>query len=163
MSNYLTQTLSRRAALCFLTLVLMAGSLQTSDAGYNYAARHYYSGWSYYPSRTYYYSYYYYKPSANYNGYAHHYCVYYPTRPRYVYYYNPSRRVYWGRYDLEQKGYSLLAEADRKADLQDIPETAFPKPAEMPVIPDAEDGERMLPIDPTKLPSSDEPKDAPAK
>ena len=125
--------------------------------------RHYYSGWSYNSGKSYYYRSYYYKPVSSYNGYRYHYCIHYPTRPRYVYYYNPYARVYWGRYDLMEKGYSLLADADRNEELDSIPEKAFPKPGEMPVIPESEDGERMIPIGANDLPMADAPKDAPAK
>ena len=38
---------------------------------------------------------------------------------------------------------SILKQEDRKGDLNAIPESAFPKPAQMPVIPEAEDGLRM--------------------
>jgi hypothetical protein len=105
----------------------------------------YYSGYQYYPSRGYYASYYYYKPYRTYPSYYHHYCVYYPSTPRYVYYYNPYRRTYWGRYDLEEKGYSMLAEKDRRERLAEIPESAFPKPGEMPAEPDSTDGSKLLP------------------
>ena len=88
---------------------------------------------------SYYYSYYYYKPYASYASYDYHYCIYYPSYPRYVYYYNPYTRVYWGRYDTEAKGYSLLAVADRKESLKDIPEAKFPAPAKMPDVPESED------------------------
>jgi hypothetical protein len=153
-----------RALRCIAILMLVTSTSLAGMVSASYlAGRNYYGGWNYYPSRTYYYSNYYYKPQATYDGYKHHYCVYYPTKPRYVYYYNPVRRVYWGRYDLEEKGYSMLAEKDRKEDLKAIPEDAFPKPGAMPPIPDSEDGEKMLPIDPLTLPSSDVPKDAPTK
>jgi len=154
---------TRRGALLLLTTLTVVAVMPAAESRAAVLARHYYSGWSYHPTRTYYYSYYYYKPYASYDGYAHHYCVYRPARPRYVYYYNPVRRVYWGRYDTEKKGYSMLAEKDRKAELDQIPESAFPEPGQMPVIPEAEDGERMLPIDVSALPSSKEPADAPAK
>ena len=52
------------------------------------------------------------KPAVTAVTYSYHYVVHYPARPRYYYYYNPVRRYYWGRYDTEAKGYSLLAEAD---------------------------------------------------
>lgn len=161
--SHATPAVSRRAVLFLLGAALVGGLFQPVAAHAARYARHYYSGWSYYPSRTYYYSYYYYQPQVNYNGYAHHYCVYYPTQPNYVYYYNPVRKVYWGRYDVKAKGYSLLAEKDRKADLKDIPESAFPEAGEMPPIPESTDGEKMLPIDTTKLPSVKDPGDAPAK
>lgn len=135
-------------------------SVASANDGYG---RHYYGGWNYQPKRTYYYSNYYYKPQANSASYKHHYCIYYPSQPRYVYYYNPVSRHYWGRYDLKEKGYSLLAEKDRKEDLKAIPEEAFPKPSTMPAIPDSTDGEKMLPIDPEKLPDTAEPNDIPKK
>lgn len=156
---------NRRRALqtAALTCGLIIAALSSSAAASYLAGRHYYGGWTYYPTRTYYYSHYYYKPYAAYEGYRHHYCVHYPATPRYVYYYNPSSRVYWGRYDVKEKGYSLLAEKDRKEDLKAIPEKAFPKPGEMPPIPDSEDGEKMLPIDPATLPVAKAPEDIPAR
>jgi hypothetical protein len=78
-----------------------------------------------------------------------------------VYYYNPVSQQYWGRFEFGEdgkaKGYSLLAEKDRKEKLADIPESAFPKPAAMPAIPGTTDGEKMLPP-PTDLPLTDLPK-----
>lgn len=126
-----------------------------SAGAHTAAGRQYYSSWTYHPQKSYHYSYYYYKPYASYEGYKQHYCVYYPAQPRYVYYYNPYSQQYWGRLDCEAKGdekYSLLAEKDRKKELKDIPETAFPKPAAMPVIPEAEDKTAMEPI--TDLPKA---------
>ncbi len=112
--------------------------------------RQYYAGWSnnYYQSRGYYYRNYYYKPYASYPTYKYHYCIYYPSRPRYVYYYNPVRRRYWGRYDIEAKGYSLLADDDQKEKLSDIPEDAFPTPGNMPAIPESNDGDGTIDVPP---------------
>lgn len=134
--------------------------VQTADAaGYG---RQSYGSWSYRPTTTYYYSHYYYKPTPTYTTYSYHYCIYYPSRPRYVYYYNPVQSVYWGRYDLEKKGYSMLAKKDRKKKLDDIPEKAFPDPGKMPPIPESEDGERIKPIDPKTLPKTEAPEELPA-
>lgn len=102
--------------------------------------------WYYNPTTTYYYTYYYYRPQPAAVSYQYHYCIYYPSRPRYIYYYNPVVRVYWGRFDLEGKGdyrYSILASSDRKNNLEAIPESAFPKPAQMPFIPDSDNDARM--------------------
>ncbi len=134
---------------------------QRAEAGYG--QRQYYSSWGYSNSNSYYYTSYYYRPVATVESYHRHYCVYYPSQPRYVYYYNPSRRVYWGRYDLKEKGYSLLAEEDRKEKLTDIPEEAFPAPASMPLIPDAEDGEKVAPIAADSIPTIESPKELPVK
>lgn len=121
--------------------------------------RQYYGDWAYHPTYNYYYRPYYYKPTPTYVGYTYHYCIHRPAYPRYVYYYNPHRQVYWGRFDMEGKDgaqYSLLEEKDRKGSLTDIPETAFPTPGAMPVIPDAADGVQIEP--PKGLPEKDLPK-----
>ena len=58
------------------------------------------------------------------------------------------RQAYWGRYEIGSKGekkYSILAEKDRKKELKDIPESAFPEPAKMPKIPGAVDDVAMEP------------------
>ena len=149
-----------------LVSVLLGTSLFAIAVPVSHAAFHVlrqrYSSWSYYPSRTYYYRHYYYKPTVTYPTYKHHYCIYYPTRPSYVYYYNPGTQVYWGRYDLKEGGYSLLKEEDRKGDLDQIPESAFPKPGEMPMIPESNDGERIERPDPDDLPNLDAPTDIPS-
>jgi hypothetical protein len=135
-------------------LALLAATTLPSGAGaHALYGRQYYGGWTYHPQYTYYYSYYYYKPYPDYEGYRHHYCIYYPSQPRYIYYYNPQGGYYWGRLDLEAKGdakYQLLAEKDRKASIKDIPESAFPKPQKMPAIPEAKDDVAIEP--PTESP-----------
>ena len=141
---------------------VLAGTMltvQQSQAAY----RQYYSSWNYHPQRSYYYRTYYYKPQPTYTSYNYHYCIHYPSRPRYVYYYNPHSRHYWGRFDLEGTNgeqYSILAEEDRKGTLAEIPESAFPAPAAMPVIPEAEDGEQVAP--PEGVPGQDVPEGEPA-
>lgn len=111
--------------------------------------RQYYSSWSYRPRTRYYYTRYYYRPYVRTRSYSYHYVIYYPSRPRYRYYYNPVRRVYWGRYEVDAKGkpigYSMLKPDDRKTSLEEIPESAFPKPTKMPTIPEAKDGKQMDP------------------
>jgi hypothetical protein len=135
---------------------------ERADAAY----RQYYSSWTYYPSRTYYVRKYYYKPAPTYTDYSYHYCVHYPSQPRYVYYYNPVRRYYWGRFDTQGKEgaqYSLLAEKDRKESLDDIPESAFPAPGKMPAIPDAEDGVAIEPVKDLPEKSKEQPQDLPGE
>ncbi len=131
-----------------------ASQPQQCDAGH----RQYYSSWTYNPTTTYYYTTYYYQPTVNYNGYNYHYGIYYPSQPRYVYYYNPHKNYYWGRYDLEGKDgkvYSILKEEDRKKNLDDISPDAFPKPDEMPAIPDSTDGTKIEPV--KSVPQKDMP------
>jgi hypothetical protein len=123
-------------------LVLLAAAAVTVYAGG--FGQQYYGGWNYYPSRGYHYCNYYYRPYVSYPSYSYHYCICYPQYPNYVYYYNPHRQYYWGRYDLQNKGYSLLAEADRKGSVKDIPESAFPAPGKMPAIPAGVDGGKEI-------------------
>lgn len=150
-----------RSTFACLALAAVISQVQVDSAEGAGPYRQSYSTWSYRPTTSYYYTHYYYKPTVTYPTYQHHYCIYYPTRPQYVYYYNPVRKVYWGRYDLKKKGYSLLANKDRKEKLDDIPEKAFPAPGEMPFIPESTDKIRMKPIDPEKLPRTDSPKALP--
>jgi hypothetical protein len=125
--------------------------------------RQYYdTSYTYAPSYNYYYLRYYYRPTVTYTTYDYHYCIYYPSTPQYIYYYNPVSQVYWGRYEIGSKGetrYSILAEKDRKKDLKDIPESAFPKPAAMPDIPGSTDKVAILPP-PENVPKDAKPKDA---
>lgn len=150
---------TKRLLLCagFLTALAM-GSNDTAEAGYT----HGYSSWNYHPTRSYYYSRYTYTPVTTVTTTTrYHYCVHVPSRPRYVYYYNPVRRVYWGRYDIEAKGYSMLKEEDRKDKLEDIPESAFPEPGEMPDAPDSDGTAKLKRPDLSKLPKAEAAKDAP--
>ncbi len=147
---------SKKFLAALILTVAVAGVASIAEANHHH--RQYYSSWSYQPATNYYYSTYYYQPTVNYTGYNYHYCIHYTSQPRYVYYYNPVSRVYWGRFDMEGKDgkqYSLLKEADRKEKLVDIPESAFPEPGEMPAIPDSKDGERIEPI--KSLPTKDLP------
>jgi hypothetical protein len=130
-----------------LTIVLGAAAAPLASA--SYGRRQYYdTTWSYSPTYTYYYVSYYYQPVYTQTSYDYHYCIYYPSQPSYIYYYNPVSQVYWGRYEIGSKGdkrYSILAEKDRKKDLKEIPEKAFPEPSSMPTIPGAKDGVAIEP------------------
>jgi hypothetical protein len=139
--------------------IYLTPSAQAADYG-----RQYYSGYRYYPEQGYYYRHFYYKPEADYYGYQHHYCISYPHSPQYTYYYNPYSQQYWGRYDCHAKGYSLLAKADRKPILAQIPEKAFPKPGPLPVIPESKDGLQLLapPLDNPTAPPPGQPVPQPA-
>lgn len=137
---------TRHAASLALALALALGLTQ-AQAGFG--QRQYYdTTWTYSSNYSYYYVHYYYRPAVTYTTYDYHYCIYYPSQPRYIYYYNPVAQVYWGRYEIGSKGdarYSLLAQKDRKKELKDIPDSAFPKPAKMPTIPGAKDDEAIAP------------------
>lgn len=106
------------------------------------APRQFYSGWC--KRGGYYYCFYFYRPTPD-ADYESQRCVYYPSRPAFIYFYDPHRGVYWGRYDLDTKGYSTLADEDRSDLLANVPETAFPPAGQMPAIPESEDGTLMEP------------------
>ena len=151
-------TMLRRTVLAGVAAAALFAVAGDAQAGYH---RQYYTSWSYYSTTRYYYRTYYYYPTTYATTYSYHYVIYYPSQPRYVYYYNPTSQTYWGRFEYDEagkaKGYSLLAEKDRKEKLADIPESAFPKPAAMPAIPGASDGEKMD-APPADLPPTDLPK-----
>lgn len=143
-----------------LTLTLLVVSAATAAS----RLRQYYdTSYTYSETYRYYYVTYYYAVTETQTTYDYNYCIYYPSQPSYIYYYNPSSQVYWGRYEIGSKGdkrYSILAKKDRKKDLKAIPESAFPKPSKMPEIPGSEDGVAMAPP-PENVPKGDTPKDAP--
>jgi len=112
-----------------------------------------YSPWTYHTGKGYYYCQYYYKPTPDFVGFKHHFCIYRPAQPRYIYYFNPQKQVYWGRYDTEKKGYSLLADKDRKANLGSIRNGAFQEPGKMPAVPETKGDDRVAEPDLSKLPS----------
>jgi hypothetical protein len=134
------------AALVGAALVVTAASA-VAQAGAS--RRQYYNDWNFYPQFGYYYISYYYQPSPRDNGYKYQFCLFYPSNPRFVYYFDPALHRYWGRLDMKGTPghqFSLLAEKDRKEKLKDIPEDAFPKPGKMPPIPESKDGTAMEPI-----------------
>ncbi len=139
----------RSARIKTLTLGLVLGLALVPAARAALDLRQYYeTTWTYSPTYSYYYVRYYYKPVVTYSTYEYHYCIYSPSQPRYIYYYNPTTQVYWGRYEIGSKGdkrYSMLDQKDRKKDLKEIPESAFPEAAAMPKIPGASDAVGMEP------------------
>jgi hypothetical protein len=136
-----------RARNLMFGLALSLASLPAVHAA-AYLRQYYDTSWTYSNSYGYYYVSYYYQTVVTQTTYNYHYCVYYPSRPSYIYYYNPTTQVYWGRYKIGSKGderYSMLDQKDRKKDLKDIPESAFPEPGKMPTIPGATDGVTIEP------------------
>ncbi|WP_146460101.1 hypothetical protein [Rubripirellula tenax] len=145
---------SRIRKFCFAAILFAVVASAAAPAVAAFFRRQYYSTWSYHPTTRYHYCRYYYTPTIATPTYHHHYVIYYPSRPRYRYYYNPVRRLYWGRFEVDEAGkpmgYSMLKPEDRKSSLEAIAESAFPKPSEMPSIPESEEAgaesiEKMLP------------------
>jgi hypothetical protein len=129
--------------------VLVAAAFVRGDE----ITRQYYGPWAFYEHRGYHYRSLYYQPKPG-AAYKYHYCISFQANPRYVYFFDPVSRKYWGRLDLQVEGeerFSLLRAEDQKPLLRDIPEAAFPKAGKMPAIPGAEDGLTIAPF-PADLP-----------
>lgn len=149
--------LLRKSCLALSLVALLSASRAWADHG---SSRQFYGGWQKHSSgfahRPYYF-----KPSPTYSGFKHHHVILHPKHPNHLYFYNPQKKQFWGRCPVNAGGkeaYSLLAEKDRSGDLAKIPEKAFPKPGEMPPIPESTDGEK-LDLPPDDLPDlSDLPK-----
>lgn len=140
-------------AACAAVASLLAVTTQSVSAD-GYSPRQYYGPVYKHPKQEYSYRAYYYKPSPTYAGYKHHYAIYVPSQPRYIYFYNPYTKQYWGRCPTQTAGkaqYSLLAPKDRKGSLRDIPESAFPAPSSPPPVPESTDG-ASLELPPDDLP-----------
>lgn len=138
-----------------LLFAVIAGSLLAADRA-EAAYRQFYGSWAYHSGHGYHHRCLYFKPAADDTSFRSHYCIYYASKPRYVYFWNRYEQKYWGRFDTEGKAgarYSILKEEDRREKLDEIPESAFPPPGAMPVIPGAEDG---VTIDPPDLPKESE-------
>ncbi len=118
-------------------------------------ARQYYSPWRKHAEKPYYYRWYYFKASPGDKEYQYHYGIYYPSRGKRVYLYNPHAKTFWGYYDMKAKGYSLLPATKRRQRIDDIPAEAFPEPGNMPSIPGAKDATEML-RPPNDLPKVDD-------
>lgn len=137
--NSLSGTATRAGWLVFL---LAAAAAVPSDAGLR---RQFYTPWRNIRGGDYQYSVYYYKVSPDSSGYRHHYAIFYPQRPDYIYYWDPFEQEYWGRAVRYAKGtgaFSALPVEERASRLTDIEE--FPEPGPLPKIPEAEDDARMI-------------------
>jgi hypothetical protein len=147
-------TILMRSSAYLLVVAVLTLAAPATPAFAQNGRQYYDTTWSYNQNYSYYYTTYYYQTTVTQTTYDYHYCIYYPERPTYIYYYNPTTNVYWGRYKVGSKGderYSMLEEKDRKKDLKDIPDDKFPNAAKMPVIPGAKDDVAMdTPPDPPK-------------
>ena len=154
----------RRSLAPMLVLVALILATQPKTAAAQHGRQYYDTTWTYSSTYNYYYTTYYYQTTVTTTTYDYHYCIYYPSQPSYVYYYNPDRQYYWGRYEVGSKGekrYSKLKEEDRKKDLKDIPNDKFPEADKMPSIPGAEDKVAMEPPPEKTLPKDKHASDLP--
>lgn len=107
--------------------------------------RQFYGKWERKAGNSYYHRTYVFQPKRG-GAYKQHYAIYYPRQKgrKFVYFYNPEKRTYWGRYDVTAHTYSTLAPQDRGPRLTDIPAEAFPPGGDMPPLPGCDDN---LPMD----------------
>jgi hypothetical protein len=154
---------THRLRKAVLPLVVMPGLLAVpsfvraqNDYATPYASpRQYYSDWKKYPTADSYYRDYYFKPTPSYAGYKHHFVVLTAAHPDHCYFYNPYRKVYWGRCDTYCQGqptYSHLEPEYQKENLSEIPDSAFPTSGGLPPIPESKDGAK-LDLPPDDLPA----------
>ncbi len=80
--------------------------------------RQYYTEWKKHTTKPYYYRSYYFKKSAKDENYTYHYCIYFPSRGKRIYMYNPESKLYWGYWEGDK--YALLPEKKRKTSIDDI-------------------------------------------
>lgn len=127
-----------------LTALVALGAFSVSAAGAE--PRQHYGPWEK-NAKHYFHREYYFKPTPKSNYEVHH-VVWYPAKPQYYYYWNPAKQVFWGRAPvLSAFGcypvYSMLAPEDRKPEIKDIPETAFPKATTPPTLAEAAGVEKV--------------------
>jgi hypothetical protein len=155
------------AAACLVVGVGVAaiGWQRTPAALAVAAARQHYSRWVADAGGRFWYRFYYFRASPADAEYRHHYVIFDPQRPDFLYYFNPERQLFWGRMPVGSGGraeprYSVLAEKDRRAAIDEIPESAFPEPGPMPLIPGSTDHVPMEPPPPglPGQPASDLPR-----
>ena len=105
--------------------------------------RQYYSAWTKHTTKNYYYRNYYFKKSANDEKYTYHYAIYFPSRGKRIFMYNPQSRKYWGAWEVDK--YSLLPKEKQKASIDEIAAEDFPAFGAAPTIPGIEDKITMIP------------------
>lgn len=118
--------------------------------------RQYYSPWRENASEGYFYRTFYFKADPAADAYDRHYVVSYPGRDDYLYFYDPTTRLFWGRVlrnGEEGWRFSLIHAIDRQKRVSDIPEAAYTDLGPMPVLPGANDGVTI--ISPTSPESGD--------
>ena len=114
-----------------------------------------YGEWKKHASKPYYYRSYFFTRSPEDKEYQYHYGIYYPSRGKRVYLFNPQTKQYWGYW--EGNRYSILAKDRRKATIDDIPAEDFPMPGKAPEVPDTIDHLIMI-APPNDFPKLDDDK-----
>jgi hypothetical protein len=71
------------------------------------------------------------------------YCIYNTCYANCVYYYNPDKNCYWGRYDALDKSFSTLGPADQHATIAELPQDRFSAPTVGLAIPGVQTNEQI--------------------
>jgi len=135
--------------------MLVCGVLCLASIGFaqNSGDRQYYSAWTKHSTKNYYYRNYNFKKAAGDEKYTYHYAIYFPSRGRKLFMYNPQSRKYWGAWDGEK--YSLLPAEKQKSSIDEIAAEDFPSFASAPPIPGSTDKVAMIPP-PKEFPKLDD-------
>ena len=104
--------------------------------------RQYYSEWKKHTTKNYFYRSYFYKKNSDDKAYEYHYGIFYPSRGKRVYMYNPHSKRFWGYWEGEK--YSLLTAEKQKASIDEIAAEDFSPLGPAPNIPGIEEKTRML-------------------
>ncbi len=144
---------NRRVGLVLVVMLAVSAISSGFAVGqHKFGNRQFYGAWQKHQKFGYHFRPYYYKPTPSFNGFKHHYVIHHPSRPLHHFFFNPYKKLYWGRCPAKRDDgvgrYSLLPVEARKGSLKDIKEADFPELGDVPPIPESEDGEPMdLPPD----------------
>jgi hypothetical protein len=155
MATRVSRLLLSLFVLALLAVITARAANQSDHSGHS-GGRQFYGDWHGHSGGFAYRSYNY-KPTPDFIGFKHHYVIHYNSHPQFNYFYNPYTKQFWGRCaagEVGEANYSLLEQKDRSADINKIPESAFPMPGAMPAIPESNDGE-TLDLPPDDLPNSE--------
>src|SRR5207244_2381430 len=122
--------------------------------------QHYSKYWA--KNKGYYFKQYFYKPTPGAVAYRMQYVIYYSSKPRFYFFFNPYNRLYWGRYDRQEGAYSKLPEPQQRGQVAEIKEAAFSAPAGMPPVPESRDGVALA-VPPADLPPDESDSLSPEK
>jgi hypothetical protein len=128
-----------RLVLCFSVSVICLSSLSLAQGP---DQRQYYGEWKKHATKPYFYRSYFFKKAAGDSKYTYQYGIYFPSRDKKVYMYNPDAKVYWGVWVGDK--YSVLPKEKQKASIDDIGFEDFLKPGLPPSIPGSEDKVPMI-------------------
>ncbi len=108
--------------------------------------------WELDPTGSYYYCKYHFQPAEK-AAYQYHYAIYFPTDPEWIYYHNPTTKLYWCRAytntaDKDGKIWIVVPKDDRRDQPGNVPADAWKRTPEVPAIPGSRVNAAMEPPPP---------------